>query len=191
MFSQLPQPLAYAEALLEEFGSLARAVDEASLFSGLVSGLARLSGCELAQLYSVDATEDRLFMAAECLDGSLQPREAPSLSVDGSGEQLLRFALRQDRVVCFSDLANSLHETRFLPPRDTAWQSLLCIPITGRPGTGHGLLVCASSRTLEPIHSPGWAASCWGSCSCFNGRGYLPMVHRRGASACQASVPTG
>ncbi|MBD8121130.1 sigma 54-interacting transcriptional regulator [Pseudomonas lutea] len=149
MFSQVPQALAYAEALLEEFGSLARAVDEASLLSGLVSGLARLSGCELAQLYSVDAIEDRLFMAAECLDGSLQPREAPSLSADGSGEQLLRFALRQDRVVCFSDLANSLHETRFLPPRDTAWQSLLCIPITGRPGTVHGLLVCASSRTLE------------------------------------------
>lgn len=71
MFSHVPQPMAYAEALLEQFGRLARAADDAALLGGLVLGLAELSGCELTQLYLLDATHACLGMAVECLDGSL------------------------------------------------------------------------------------------------------------------------
>jgi sigma-54-dependent transcriptional regulator len=149
MFIQVPHPLAYAEAFLEQFASLARAADDASLLGGLVLGLAKLSGCEVAQLYLVDPIDQGLTMAAECLDGSLQPREAHELSPDYSGDQLLHFALRQGRVVCFAELADSLHETGFLPPRQAPWQSLLCVPIASCQNSAQGLLVCASSRGLD------------------------------------------
>lgn len=149
MFIQVPQPLAYAEALLEQFARLARAADDAALLSGLVLGLAELSGCELTQLYLLDATHTCLGMTAECLEGSVQPREAQSLPADYNGEQLLQFALCQNRVVCLVDLPGSLHESRFLPPGAKPWQSLLCVPIVSDQQTVEGLLVCASSRHLE------------------------------------------
>lgn len=75
MFTQVPQPLVYAEALLAQFASLSRAADSAALLSEFVRGLAELSGCELTQLYLLDATHTCLGMNAECLDGALQPRQ--------------------------------------------------------------------------------------------------------------------
>jgi sigma-54-dependent transcriptional regulator len=149
MFLQVPQPLAYAEVLLEQFTRLARAADDAALLGGLVLGLAELSGCELTQLYLLDATHTSLGMTAECLEGSVQPRGAHSLPADYNGEQLLQFALCQNRVVCIADLPGSLHETSFLPTRAAPWQSLLCVPIVNEQQTVEGLLVCASSRHLE------------------------------------------
>ena len=129
MFTQVPQPLLYAEALLAQFASLSRAADGAALLGDFVRGLAGLSGCELTQLYLLDATHTSLGMNAECLDGVLQPRSAASLPADYNGEQLLQFALCQNRVVSFDDLGGSLHETSFLPASSTPWQSLLCVPL--------------------------------------------------------------
>ncbi len=149
MFIQVPQPLAYAEALLEQFARLACAADDAALLGGLVLGLAELSGCELTQLYLLDADHTRLGMTAECLEGRLQPREARSLPADYKGEQLLQFALCQNRVVCLTDLPGSLHETSFLPTGAVPWQSLLCVPIVSDQERVEGLLVCASSRSIE------------------------------------------
>lgn len=74
MFTRVPQPLVYAEALLAQFASLSRAADGAALLGDFVRGLAELSGCELTQLYLLDATHTCLGMNAECLNGSLQPR---------------------------------------------------------------------------------------------------------------------
>ena len=74
MFACVPQPLAYAEALLAQFASLSRATDGAALLEAFVRGLAELSACELAQVYLLDATHTRLGMNAECLNGNLQPR---------------------------------------------------------------------------------------------------------------------
>ena len=96
MFTQVPQPLVYAEALLAQFASLSRAADGAALLGDFVRGLAELSGCELTQLYLLDATHTCLGMNAECLNGILQPREAASLPADYNGEQLLQFALCQN-----------------------------------------------------------------------------------------------
>lgn len=149
MFTQVPQPLVYAEALLAQFASLSRAADGAALLSDFVRGLAELSGCELTQLYLLDATHTCLGMNAECLNGILQPREAASLPADYNGEQLLQFALCQNRVVSLGELSGSLHETSFLPPQATPWQSLLCVPLVNQQKSVEGLLLCASRRHVD------------------------------------------
>ena len=150
MFTQVPQPLVYAEALLAQFASLSRAADGAALLGDFVCGLAELSGCELTQLYLLDATHTCLGMNAECLDGVLQPRESASLPADYNGEQLLQFALCQNRVVCLSELSGSLHETTFLPSQATPWQSLLCVPLFNQQKKAvEGLLLCASRRHID------------------------------------------
>ena len=149
MFTQVPQPLVYAEALLAQFASLSRAADGAALLGDFVRGLAELSGCELTQLYLLDATHTCLGMNAECLNGILQPREAASLPADYNGEQLLQFALCQNRVVSLSELSGSLHETSFLPPQATPWQSLLCVPLVNQQKAVEGLLLCASRRHVD------------------------------------------
>jgi sigma-54-dependent transcriptional regulator len=149
MFTLVPQPLVYAEALLAQFASLSRAADGAALLGDFVRGLAELSGCELTQLYLLDATHTCLGMNAECLNGILQPRESASLPADYNGEQLLQFALCQNRVVSLSELSGSLHETSFLPPQAMPWQSLLCVPLVNRQKAVEGLLLCASRRHVD------------------------------------------
>lgn len=149
MFTSVPQPLAYAEALLAQFASLSRATDGPALLGAFVRALAELSGCELAQLYLLDATHTRLGMNAECLDGLLQPREAASLPVDYNAEQLLQFSLCQNRVVCLSGLNGSLHDTSFLPSQAQPWESLLCLPLVNERGAVEGVLLCASPRHLD------------------------------------------
>ena len=149
MFIEVPQPLDYAEALLTQFASLSGLTDDTTLVGDFVRALAELSGCELTQLYTLDATHTHLQMNAECLDGIPQPREATSLPTDYKGEQLLQFALCQNRVVSLSELSDSLHESGFLPPQATPWQSLLCVPLINPLKAVEGLLVCASRRHLD------------------------------------------
>ena len=93
MFTHVPQPLRYAEALLTHFASLSRTGREPALQERFVQAVAELSGCELSQLYLLDATHTSLSLAAEWLGGALQPRAAASVPVDYNGEQLLQFAL--------------------------------------------------------------------------------------------------
>lgn len=149
MFKQVAQPLACAEALLAQFSRLSRAVDDAALSADFILGVASLSGCELAQLYVFDATHSRLEMHTECLEGQLQFRERSSLPSDYSSEQLLQFALDQNRVVCLGTLSGSLHKISFLPTRAAPWQSLLCVPLVNQQETVEGLLLCASDRHVD------------------------------------------
>ncbi|OLU28722.1 sigma-54-dependent Fis family transcriptional regulator [Pseudomonas sp. PA15(2017)] len=149
MFAQVPQPLIYAERLLAQFASLSRASDVAALLGDFVRALTELSGCELAQVYLLDATHTCLGMQAEYLDSQLQPREADSLPVDYNGEQLLQFALCQNRVVFVEKLSGSLYETSFLPPSAAQWETLLCVPLINQQKAVEGLLVCASRRSSE------------------------------------------
>lgn len=149
MFKKLSQPLDYAEALLAQFSDLSRLADGAELVGKFIQGVARLSGCELVQLYLLDVTRTRLEMNTESLDGQLQFRDPQNLPSDYHAEQLLQFSLCQNRVVCLDALSDSVHETGFLPPRATPWQSLLCVPL-GNPQDGvGGLLLCASNQHLD------------------------------------------
>ncbi|MBU3059695.1 sigma-54 interaction domain-containing protein [Pseudomonas indica] len=152
MFAQVPQPLRYAETLLECFASLARAADADSLLGRLVEASAQLCGCELSQLYLLDDTHTRLMLSAAWHDGRLQPCEA-SLSSDFDGydsEQLLQYCLRQNQVLSLAELEPGLHETGFLPETAYPWRSLLCIPLHDEQGHVSGLLLAAaqSSRDL-------------------------------------------
>lgn len=149
MLAQVPQPLVYAEALLTQYATLSRTGNDSTLLSDFVRGLAELSGCELTQLYLLDATHTCLRMNAECLNGILQSREAVSLTTDYKGEQLLQFSLCQNRTVYLSELGSSLYETAFLPNLATPWQSLLCVPLVNQQAAVEGVLLCASHRPVE------------------------------------------
>lgn len=149
MFSRVPEPLAYAKALLEKYVSLSQTTDDAALLGAFVNSLSELSGCELAQLYQLDATHTSLGMTAECLNGNWQPREAQSLPADYNAEQLLQFVLCQNRVICLGELSGSLHETSFLPRRIKPWESLLCVPLVDRQQAVEGVMLCASHQHLD------------------------------------------
>lgn len=149
MFTHVPKPLAYAQALLEQFASLSQAESVKVLLGDCVRSLAQLSGCELTQLYLLDATHTRLGMSAECLGGVLHTEQTQSLSVDYTGEQLLQFALCQNRAVCLGELSSSLHETSFLPTCARPWQSLLCVPLVNQKHAVEGVMLCASGEHLD------------------------------------------
>ncbi|SFP37417.1 sigma-54 dependent transcriptional regulator [Geopseudomonas sagittaria] len=156
LFAQVPQPLHYAEALLECYASLARAATADSLLGGLVRAAAQLSGGELSQLYLLDDSHTRLCLSAEWLDGLLQPREAASLPSDYRDAQLLQYCLCQNRTLSLAGLDASLHDSSFLPPARLPWCSLLCLPLLDERQRCSGLLLVASqsSRDLQ-----GFAAS--------------------------------
>jgi sigma-54-dependent transcriptional regulator len=149
MLADLKQPLVYAEALLGQFAGLSRAENGGALLGDFVRAVAQLSGCELTQLYLLDATHEGLGLNSECLDGILQPRDAGSLLADYSDRKLLQFALRQKRVVCLGSLRDSLHDTHFLPTQPRPWQSLLCVPLLNQRKAVEGLVLCASHRQIE------------------------------------------
>ncbi len=149
MFRHVPQPLHYAERLLQRFAGLSHALSAEVLLGMLVESAAQLSGCELSQLFLLDATHTRLTLCAEWLDGVLQPREAASLPSDYEGEQLLQYCLCQNRTLSLATLDSALHETSFLPPRAMPWRSLLCMPLRDERANVCGLLLCASQRASE------------------------------------------
>ncbi|TLX54801.1 sigma-54-dependent Fis family transcriptional regulator [Stutzerimonas nosocomialis] len=149
MFDQVPQPLRYAQSLLEHFAGLARAASADTLLAGLAEAAARLTGCDLSQLYLLDETHTRLTLSAEWLDGKLQPREPASLPSDYDGEQLLQYCLCQNQRLYIGELDSSLHASSFLPERSPSWRSLLCLPLADEQGRVRGLLVIATRHAHE------------------------------------------
>ncbi len=146
LFACIPQPLRYAEALLGHYARLARAGGAAALQDSLVQAAARLSTCELGQLYLLDAGHSRLELAAQWLDGCLQSRETTSLPSDYSTGQLLQYCLCQNRRLCLDELDAGLYQGDFLPEGTQPWRSLMCLPLTDGQGTAAGLLLVASRR---------------------------------------------
>ena len=144
MFLRIPQPLHYAEALLEQYARLARAADAGSLLGDFVLAAAQLADCELVQLYLLDAGHSVLGLNAECLGGLLQPREMETLPADYKDEQLLQYSLCQNRVLDLVELNDSLHDTSFLPVSKQPWRALLCLPLQDQQQAVQGLLLCAS-----------------------------------------------
>src|SRR3990167_8734306 len=149
MFSQVPQPLRYAEALLQRFATLARAANSDALLGGLGESAAQLSGSELSQLYLLDDTHTRLPLSAEWQAGLLQPRADASLSSDYDGEQLLQYCLCQNQTLSLNELDHNLHQTGFLPEAQKPWRSLLCQPLLDEQKGVTGLLLIASQRSRE------------------------------------------
>ena len=177
MFSQVPQPLRYAEALLQRFATLARAANSDALLGGLVESAAQLSGSELSQLYLLDDTHTRLTLSAEWQDGLLQSRADASLSSDYDGEQLLQYCLCQNQTLSLNELDHNLHQTGFLPEAQQPWRSLLCQPLLDEQKGVTGLLLIASQRSRELQGSVSWAALWSPNCTCCSA-----CVHRTASS---------
>ncbi|WP_339490512.1 sigma-54 interaction domain-containing protein [Pseudomonas sp. EL_65y_Pfl2_R95] len=149
MLAQVPQPLHYAEGLLQSLVGLAQAKNAENLLSELVEATADLTGTALSQLYLLDSTHTRLTLTAEWLDGLLQPQAIDSLPSDYDGEQLLQYCLCQNRVLSLNELDSSLHQTEFLPVTQQPWRSLLCMPIVDKQQHVSGLLLCASHQVQD------------------------------------------
>jgi sigma-54-dependent transcriptional regulator len=149
MFSQVPQPLHYAEALLQRFAALARLSNRAALLDAFAESGAKLSDCELSQLYLLDETHTRLTLCAEWYGCTLHPKADTSLPSDYNDEQLLQFCLCQNQVLSLNKLNNSLYTTAFLPDASNPWISLLCLPLHDEQQRVIGLLLVASQSARE------------------------------------------
>ena len=147
MFALIPEPLVYAQRFCAQYARLAQACDTQTVADELVAGDSRLSGCELAQLYLVDAEHGRLVLASQCLDGA--PGQSPSADVqaDCNKEKLLRVCLKRNRVVSIVEIAQGIYDTGFLPESEPVWSSLICLPLADREDRVQGLLLCATRRT--------------------------------------------
>jgi len=149
MLDQLADPLAYAEALLEQFTCVGQADAGATVLGNCARAVVQLSDCELSQLYLLDATHKHLELTAEWFQGALQPARTAEVPVDYTGEQLLQFAVCQNRVITLCDLDSSLYDTDFLPRHGEPWRSLLCVPLVGAQQTVEGVLLAASSASVD------------------------------------------
>ena len=151
LFSQLPQPLAFAETLLGWISRLGLESDETQLPSLCVAGAAQLSQCELSQLYGLDAVSGRLELIAQHLPGVPLPGDR-----DFQHEQLLQFVLKRRSALCLDDLDNSVYDSTFLPVTATSWRALASVPLFNRHEAIIGVLLCASQRAVA---LQGYAAS--------------------------------
>lgn len=143
LFTQLPHPLAYADALLDWFTRLGLEDDETTLPDLCAAAVAELSQCELSQLYLRDEATGRLELIAQHLPGTLPPGDLVC-GGDFQHEQLLHCVLSQRSALSLDDLEGSLYESGFLPATARPWCSLSCVPLFSRRRTLAGVLLYAS-----------------------------------------------
>jgi sigma-54-dependent transcriptional regulator len=145
IFTDLSDPLAYVETLLNCVMDLGQSADESILLDVCVAGAAQLSQCDLSQLYLIDGVTGRLDLVAQHLPGALTCIEAAA----GPGwqkEQLLCYVINQRRMLGVDDVEHCLYDTAFLPAAQTPWRSLLAVPLFTRSQQITGVLLCASSH---------------------------------------------
>jgi sigma-54-dependent transcriptional regulator len=145
LFSQLLEPLACAETLLDWIIRLGHERDEAGVAGLCVDGAAQLSQCELSQLYLLDDVSGRLGLIAEHSPGTRGTGHVMA-ATDFQHEHLLRCVLNQRRDLCLDDLAGSVHACAFLPRMATPWRAIVCVPLFNRCEVMTGILLCASVR---------------------------------------------
>lgn len=156
LFTRLPHPLEYADALLQWFLRLGIDSDESTLPGNLVDAAAQLSQCQLSQLYLTGEADERLVLVAQHWQERFSLTDAVSAERDYQGQQLLQFTLAHNRALSICDLQDSLYDAGFLPAGSAPWQSLLCVPLINRQHNVSGLLLCATER---PVDLQGYAAS--------------------------------
>ena len=189
LFAHLPQPLAYADALLAWFTRIGTDGDETSLPDLCVTAVAQLSQCELSQLYLHDVATGRLELIAQHLPGALPPGD-PQGGVDFQHEQVLHYVLSHRKALSLDDLTNSPYESGFLPAMAKPWHSLSCVPLFSRHKTLAGVLLYASQRP-NPLQN--YAASL-GQLGGFALTQLallrrVPAVQRAVQPTCEAQVP--
>lgn len=151
--TQIPHPLACADALLGWFIRLGIEGDEATLPSLCVAAVAQLSQCELSQLYWRNESTGRLELIAQHLSGVHCPSD-PACTQDFQHEQVLQYVLSHQSALSLEDLTGSVYEYGFLPAMALPWQALSCVPLFNRGKAINGVLLCASQRQKNwPDHT--------------------------------------
>ena len=145
LFSQIPEPLAYAEQLCMHYASLCAATDAEALDHRMAQAAATLTGCELTMLFGQDPAAGELCLLAQLAPGRSQ-RGKPRNSGHYDRCQLLRSSLDDNRTVSVTDGNGELYDTTFLPAGPHAWRSILCQPLVDPDGRVAGLVLCATSR---------------------------------------------
>lgn len=143
LFSDLPDPLAYATTLFNCLMSLGQGGDASTLPDMCVEGAAQLSRCELSQLYRIDEVTGRLVLVAQHLPATLTCVDLTSERA-WQKEQLLHCVLHQRCMLSVDDLGRGLYDTAFLPATQTPWRSLLAVPLFSPSQQVTGVLLCAS-----------------------------------------------
>jgi len=155
LFNQLPDPLVYADRLLNWFTRLGIESDDSTLADLCATAVAQLSQCELCQLYWRDEATGRLGLIAQHCAGA-SSLDSPAASVDFQNEQLLHYVLNQRRSLTIDELRNSTYDSSFLPEAAQPWHSLSCLPLFNRRNAVCGVVLYASQH---PAQLQGYAAS--------------------------------
>ncbi|WP_439865075.1 sigma-54 interaction domain-containing protein [Pseudomonas antarctica] len=155
LFTDVCDPLDYANELLHCLMRLGCDSDATTLPDVCVAGAAQLSQCELSQLYRLDEADGRLYLVAQHLPVTLASKALPSGRALHE-EQVLHYVLEQGRSLSLDDVKNSLYDTGFLPTSGAPWCSLLSVPLFNRHKVVTGVLLCASRRPTQ-LHA--YAAS--------------------------------
>lgn len=143
------------DALSACFARLGFERDERALPDVCVSAAARLSQCDVSQLYLLDEVTGGLELIAQHL------AQVPSLAVVPSrpgqhSQQLLYDTLTQGTALSLEDVQGSGHDMGFLPALATPWRALLSVPLFNRCERMTGVLVCARQH---PAQLQGYAPS--------------------------------
>lgn len=136
------------DALSACFARLGFERDEHALPDVCVSAAARLSQCDVSQLYLLDEVTGGLELIGQHL------AQVPSLAVVPSrpgqhSRQLLHDTLTQGTALSLEDVQGSGHDTGFLPALATPWRALLSVPLFNRCERMTGVLVCASQHPAQ------------------------------------------
>ena len=149
MFAHVPQPLEYAETLLAYFARLSLSADSRTLLSQTAQAMAQLIGCQLSQLYLLDASRERLELKAQWFEGTLRPAFGAGRQADYGQTPLLQYAISQNRAVDLSNLDSCLHNLDFLPSAGVPWRGLLAVPMLDSRQTVAGVLMLASHTSQQ------------------------------------------
>lgn len=155
VLGEAPDSLTYADTLSACFTRLGFERDEHSLADACVAAAARLSQCELSQLYLLDEVSGRLELIAQHLpDGPSQ--DVACAHPDLHNQPLLHYTLSQGAVLSIEDVQSGCHDARFLPAQVKPWCALLSMPLFNRCASVTGVLVCARQ---QPAQLQGYAIS--------------------------------
>lgn len=141
LFSQLPEPVAYAETLLGWITRLGLENDDQRLTCLCVDAAAHLSQCELSQLYGLDEASGQLALIAQHFAEAVATGDSHLRN-----EQLLHVVLDQRSALCLDDLGDSPYDCAFLPATAAPWRTLIGVPLFNRCQATVGVLLCASQR---------------------------------------------
>lgn len=150
-----PDSLVYANELSACFTRLGFEREGRAVADRCVAGAARLSQCELSQLYLLDEVTGGLELIAQHSTQMPSLAVAPSRS-DQQPLQLLHDTLSEGSALSLEDVQRSGYDSCFLPTLSTPWRALLSVPLFNRCEQMTGVLVCARQR---PAHLQGYAAS--------------------------------